>query len=58
MSEFIKDLLWAAAYSVFTKVGIWLDKNIEGPTVKVTIGMVLGFASIAFVAIVSGLLGV
>jgi hypothetical protein len=58
LSEFIKDLLWAGAYSVVTKVGTWLDKKFDGPTVKVAIGMVLGLASICFVAIVSGLIGV
>ena len=43
---------------MFMKVGTWLDKKIDGPTVKVAIGMVLGLASIFFVAVVSGLLGV
>ena len=58
LSEFIKDLLWSGVHSVFMKVGAWLDKNIEGPTVKVAIGMVLGLASVFFVSIVSGLIGV
>ena len=58
LSEFIKDLLWAGAHSVFMKVGAWLDKKIDGPAVKVAIGMVLGLASIFFVVIVSALLGV
>jgi hypothetical protein len=57
LSEFIKDLLWAGAHSVFMKVGTWLDKKIDGPTVKVAIGMVLGLSSIFFVVIVSALVG-
>jgi hypothetical protein len=56
-SSMMRDLLMEGAQSAFMKVGRWLDKKLDGPTINVTIGMVLGFAAIAFVVVVAGLIG-
>jgi len=58
LSEFIKDLLWAGDIPCSPRWAPGSIKKIDGPTVKVAIGMVLGLASIFFVSIFAGLIGV
>lgn len=44
-------------YSLFRKVGTWLDTKINGRTAKVVIGMLLGLAAYILIPVFAGLLG-
>jgi uncharacterized membrane protein SirB2 len=65
MANIIGELLFAIgralivdwAYSLFIKVGTWLDTKIAGRTAKVVIGMLLGLAAYILIPVFAGLLG-
>lgn len=65
MANIIGELLFAivraviadGAYSLFVKVGTWLDTKIAGRAAKVVIGMLLGFAAYIIIPVFAGLLG-
>ena len=58
LSRTIRNLIEEWVFYLFMKAGIWLEKKVDGPTVKVAIGMVLGLAAIFSIVIVCGLIGV
>ena len=53
----VRALIADWAYSLFIKVGTWLDTKIGERTAKVVIGMLLGLAAYILIPIVAGLLG-
>jgi hypothetical protein len=64
MANIIGELLFAVVrafiqgwtYSLFLKIGAWLDTKIRGRAMKIVAGLLLGLAAFFLVPIVSGLL--
>jgi hypothetical protein len=65
MAKLIGELLFAMistlikgwAYSLFLKVGAWLDTKIHGRRMKIVVGLLLGLAAYFLFPICTGLLG-
>jgi hypothetical protein len=64
MAKLIGELLFAMvsalirgwAYSLFLKVGAWLDTRVHGRTARLIVGLLLGLAAYFLIPIVTGLL--
>jgi hypothetical protein len=52
----VRAFVQGLAYSLFLKVGAWLDTEVHGRTARIVVGILLGIAAFFLIPIVTGLL--